>query len=105
MSAIGSRYTRAFADVLFAHNLDAAQAQQQVSDLAQLVAGSQELRNVLENPAVPHPQKIKLLDAIVSKLGASKQVRNFAAILVDKRRIGLLPEIAEQLKIEINERL
>lgn len=105
MSAIASRYARAFADVVFAHNLDANQAQQQLADLAELVRDSQELRRVLENPAVPHPQKIKLLDAVVGRLGGSQQVRNCAAILVDKRRIGLLPEIAEQLKAEINERL
>lgn len=105
MSAIASRYARAFADVIFGSKLDAAQAQQQIQGLGELIAGNTELRTVLQNPAVAPPQKIKVLDALAARMGVLRQVRNFAAILTDKRRIALLPEIAALLQTEINERL
>jgi F-type H+-transporting ATPase subunit delta len=105
LAVVTSRYARAFADVIFAAKLDPAKTLSDVEALAQLVENSAELRNVLDNPAVPQPQKLKLLDAIIGKLGAQKQVRNFAAILMDNRRLHSLGEIAAQLKKEINERL
>jgi F-type H+-transporting ATPase subunit delta len=54
---------------------------------------------------VPADQKLRLLDAIVGRLATTKEVRNFLAVLIDKGRMALLPEMAEQFKVEINERL
>jgi F-type H+-transporting ATPase subunit delta len=76
-----------------------------LEQFSQLVEGSVELRNVLANPAVPQKQKLGLLDALVAQAGASRAVRNFIAILMDKRRSNLLPDITAQVKAEINERL
>jgi F-type H+-transporting ATPase subunit delta len=105
MSAITSRYARAFVDVVLAQKLDPAKVRQEVEDFAGIVRSSAELRNVLDNPAVPHPQKIRLLDSLVAQAGASHPVRNFLAILMEKRRLHQLPEIAAQIQAEINERL
>jgi F-type H+-transporting ATPase subunit delta len=105
MAAIANRYARAFVDVVFAQKLEANRTVQEVQDFADLVKSSSELRNVLENPAVPHEQKLKLLDELASRTGSSRPVRNFIAILVGKRRLGLLPAIAAQIKTEMNERL
>jgi len=60
---------------------------------------------VLENPAVEHQQKLHLLDAITSRMEASRALRNFMAVLVDHRRIGQVEEIAQQFRHELNQRL
>jgi F-type H+-transporting ATPase subunit delta len=105
MAAVSARYARAFADAVFGLKLDAAQAQEQVASMAAIVASAPALRSLFDNPAVPLAQKRGLVDVLAARAGVSRQVRNFIVILVEKRRIGLLPELAEQLKVEINERL
>jgi F-type H+-transporting ATPase subunit delta len=105
MAAVTSLYARAFVDVVFGSKLDIARTVAEIDDFASILAGSAELRNVLDNPAVPQAQKLKLLDSLVTQAGASKPVRNFLAILMEKRRLNLLPAIAKQVKTDINERL
>ena len=105
MRAAAGKYARALADVVTGHKLDAAKTVEEVNALAGLVAGSQELRTVLENPSVAGKQKLALLDAVASRLGVSRYVRNFAALLVDNRRLAALPEIARQFAFELDERM
>ena len=63
------------------------------------------VKNALQNPAVQHGQKLKLLDAIIARLDGSKMLRNFIAVLIDHHRIGQMDDIAEQFKHELNQRL
>ena len=105
MSAIASRYARALADVVSDRKLDASAVTAGLDATAQVFGESQELRTLFDNPAVPAEQKLKLVDALASRLNISHEVRNFLAILIDKRRIGAIDDIAQQFKTEINERL
>jgi F-type H+-transporting ATPase subunit delta len=103
--AVAGRYARAFADVVAERKLDPDKAIQELNEVAVLVNGSVELRNVFENPSVAHKQKISLLDAIIKKTGGSKLLRNLVAVLIDQRRIGQIGEIAEQFRKELDERM
>jgi F-type H+-transporting ATPase subunit delta len=85
------------------HHIEKAVAE--LEQMAAVIHGSKELRNVLENPAVSREQKLKLLDSIVKHVGASKLLRNFLAVLVDHRRIGNIGEVVEQFKQELDRRL
>ena len=105
MSAIASRYSRALADVVLDRKLDTNATAQGLDAIADTFKGSAELRTLFENPAVPGDQKLRLLDALTARMGTAKEVRNFVAILIEKRRANLLSEIAEQFKVEINDRL
>ncbi len=105
MAAVAGRYARAFAEVVAEHKLDADQAVQELEQMATLVKASAELRNVLQNPSVDHKQKLGLLDAIVKRVGGTKLLRNFVAVLIDQKRIGQIGEIAEQFKKELDERM
>ncbi|HXB23034.1 MAG TPA: ATP synthase F1 subunit delta [Candidatus Solibacter sp.] len=105
MASVAGRYARAFAEVVVENRMDPAQTIQELSNIAELVNSSLELRNVLQNPAVAHKQKLGLLDAIMSRMGGSKMLRNFLAVLIDQRRIREINEIAEQFKHELNQRL
>src|SRR5215472_10534586 len=105
MGAAAGRYARAFAEVVAAHKLDPEKTVAELRQMAGLVSSSHELHNVLLNPAVEHEQKIRLLDAIIKKMGGSKLLRNFVAVLIDHKRIGQIGEIAEQFRQELNTRM
>lgn len=105
MAAIATRYARAFAEVVIDLSIQPGQAQQELDAIAGLIQSSADLRTVLQNPAVNHNQKLSLLDAIVFRLGASRALRNFVAVLIDHRRIGQIAEIVQQFRHELNQRL
>jgi F-type H+-transporting ATPase subunit delta len=73
--------------------------------MVEIVNGSRELRNVLQNPAVNREQKLKLLDSIIKHIGATKMLRNFLAVLIDHRRIAKIGDLLEQFKRELDRRL
>jgi len=105
MVAVATRYARAFAEVVVDRRIDPNTAIQELSTMSELVKSSPELRNVLQNPAVQHGQKLKLLDAIIGRIGGSKMLRNFIAVLIDHHRIGQMDDVAEQFKHQLNQRL
>ena len=105
MAAVLGRYARAFAEVAVAHKQNADKAVAEMSDVAVLVEGNRELRNVLQNPSVKHDQKLALLDAIIKLTGGSKLLRNFLAVLIDHHRIGSLGEIVKEFKKELDRRM
>lgn len=105
MASIASTYARAFAEVVFDAHLDAARSIGGLRQIAALLQQSVDLRRVWENPAVPAEQKRKLLDAIVQRDGVDRPVRNLVAVLIDHRRLALLPRVVEQLEKELDARL
>ena len=105
MASVASVYARAFAEVVFDLQLDAARAAGGLRRIAALFEESADLRRVWENPAVPAEQKRKLLDAIVQREGIDKEVRNLVAVLIDHRRLPFLPRIVEQFEKELDARM
>jgi F-type H+-transporting ATPase subunit delta len=105
MTAVAARYARAFADVVAERKMDPEKTIADLLHMAALVSSSHELHNVLLNPAVENKQKISLLDAIIKKMGGSKLLRNFVAVVIDHKRIGQIGEIAERFKQQLNARM
>jgi F-type H+-transporting ATPase subunit delta len=93
MSVLSLRYAHAFASVAAASHLDTTAAQQQLDDFSKTLAGSRELREVLMNPSIATEQKLKVLDAIASRIGMFTQVRNFLAVIMNHDRLAELDEI------------
>jgi len=93
MAIVDSRYARAFAAVVQEKKIDVAAAQAQLNDFAGTLADSKELREVLENPSIPQPQKLKVLDAIAAKIGMFPVVRNFVAVIIGNQRLHELDEM------------
>jgi F-type H+-transporting ATPase subunit delta len=92
------RYARAFAEVAESAKLDTAAAQQQMSDFADTLAGSGELREFLENPSIEIGKKLKVLDAIAARIGMLPQVRNFIAVILEHHRLPELDEILTEYR-------
>jgi len=105
MAAIASRYARAFADVVFERKLSAVKSVADLNSLTSLVQSSSDLRKTWDNPSISAPQKHAVLDSIITSLGASKEVRNFLAVVIDHRRSNDLAAIVRQVEQEINDRL
>ncbi len=105
MASVTNTYARAFADAVFSGHHDPGKTLQEAQSVAELVAGSKELRAVWETPSITAEQKRAVLDAIVARQGISRTVRNFVAVLIDHRRINFLGPIVKQFEQELNQRL
>jgi F-type H+-transporting ATPase subunit delta len=104
MAAYVSHYARAFADVVVAARLDAAAIDRQLIDFLATWDGSQQLRDVFENPAIPADQKVAVLDKMNAKLGMLRELRNFIAVIVKNGRIASVHTIVDAYHTELQER-
>jgi F-type H+-transporting ATPase subunit delta len=69
---------------------------------AQAWDASHELRVALGNPVVPHANKRAIVVEIAEKLGVSQIAKQTLELLVDRRRMPILPGIAQVMK-EMND--
>ena len=105
MAAFASRYARAFADVTESAHLDVAAIDRQLNDFLATWDGSRELREVFEDPSIPAPQKVSILDTMNKKLGMVRELRNLIAVLINHDRIAHIREVVEAYRREMQERL
>lgn len=68
-----------------------------IAAVAEVYAGSEELRRALEDPQVPAAARKAVLLDIATRLGASPTVHNTLALLADHRRVQILPALATAL--------
>ena len=91
--SIGRRYAKALLSIGVAtHSFDALG--RELDRVAETIAGSAELKNVLENPVFPLSQRHHVLEDIARRLSLSASVKNLLLILLDRSRISALPDIA-----------
>jgi F-type H+-transporting ATPase subunit delta len=105
MANVINTYARAFADAVMDKRLDPARTLAEAQQISALLQENKSLREVWETPSIPAEQKRAVLDAIVRRAGISQMVRNFVAVLIDKRRMSFLGEIVKQFAQELNQRL
>jgi F-type H+-transporting ATPase subunit delta len=108
MAAYGGSIARRYARALF--DLGSAKSLHEVfggelDSLAATYAGSAELRQTLENPVFGLDQRRAILDKLLPRLTPSREVRNFALLLLERGRIGALPAINRAYKEMVDERL
>ena len=104
MASVVGIYARAFADVVVDSKSDPARMLAELQTMEALFAESDPLRRVMDNPSIPGEQKRGVLDAVIKKIGGSRPVRNFIAVLTDHRRLPLFGEVVAQVEHELNER-
>jgi len=105
MASVASVYSRAFADVVQQKHLDAARAMGELNQVAALLREHADLRRVWENPSISAEQKRRVLDALVAREELSQPVRNFAAVIIDHRRMHLFEAIVQQVAKELDDRM
>jgi F-type H+-transporting ATPase subunit delta len=94
LKALAERYAGALVDVAL-ENKQADQVKQELSAFTALVRESPELNAVLSNPAIARASKHAAIEQIVTRMGASRTLRNYLFVIVDQRRAGLLMEIEQ----------
>jgi len=105
MDAFALQYAHALADVVMADKLDTKEIDRQLQDFQSTWTDSRQLREVFQNPAIALETKLKVLDAMVPRIGILKQVRNFVALLLQNDRIHAVESITQNYRAEINRRL
>ena len=105
MASFVSVYARALSDVVVDRRMDANHVTGELDSLATILRSSPELRTVWGSPSVSGQQKLKLIDAIAGRAALSREIRNFAAVIINNRRIHAFDEIAKQAIDQINARL
>lgn len=103
MSAFALRYARAFQQVSAEQHLNGDAVRTQLADFSGTFHASHELREFLANPSLESSEKLRVLDAIASRIGLDRTVRNFVAVLMDHGRLGSLDEIIVEYERLVDE--
>ncbi len=102
--AVANRYARALADVV-GRTGDYRLVLRELQDFCAAYRESAELRELFETPAVPVPEKIRVLEAILARLATSQVTSNFLRVLLDNHRMGSLEEVCQAFRRVANDRL
>ncbi len=97
MAVMGGSVARRYARALFGIGVDARRFEAlgaELNELATLWNDSDELRQALENPVFRPAEKRAVLESILPRVAPTPEVQRFVLLLLDRRRIMLLPAIA-----------
>lgn len=105
--AVASRYARALVDILMspapAVTPDLALAQLRL--FQSLQQDSADLRNILSSPAVGAARKKAVVERLAPMVSLSGLIKNFIFVLIDHRRIAMLPEVVASIESQLDERM
>jgi len=97
------QYANALADVALEQGA-AEPVLKQLNDFGSTYAESAELRNFFTSPAVTREDKHAVIGKIITRMRASKILRNFLFIIADRQRMHVLPEIVTAFQEVIQRR-
>lgn len=93
LRASATRYARALFDVAVKES-DAARVGQDLASLVSTIHGHEDLRRVLTGAAVPRAVRSGVAGELVTRLQIGAPLPKMVALLADRGRLELLPEIA-----------
>jgi len=99
---IAQHYADALAEVAISEN-SADKVRRELRDFLALLGESAQLGVLLGSPAVSRANKHAVAQALVERMGASRTLRNFLFVVIDQRRMGLLPEIQQAFEAKLDE--
>jgi F-type H+-transporting ATPase subunit delta len=92
--SIARRYARALLEVAV-ESKTLEKTTEQLTAFAQVLQKNQELADILLNPAFTRPQRTAVVEALFKAAGGlTPEVSNLMRLLVDRGRLGYLPDIA-----------
>ena len=71
--------------------------------IADLYASTPEVADALTNPLYAVDVKMKVMEGLIGAMKIEKIVANFLMLLVEKKRAEILPEIAEEFSVMVDE--
>ncbi len=102
MRTIAQHYADALAEVAISQK-SADKVRRELRDFLALLRESAQLGVLLGSPAVSRANKHAVAQALVERMGASRTLRNFLFVVIDQRRMGLLPEIQQAFEARLDE--
>ncbi len=102
MRTIAQHYADALAEVAISQK-NAQTVKDELRSFLALLRESAQLGVLLGSPAVSRANKHAVAQALVDRMGASRTLRNFLFVVIDQRRVRLLPEIQQALESQIDE--
>lgn len=104
---IGGVVARRYAKALIDLGVETGQLEAIVKDLnnlAEVLEGSPELRDVRDNPQVPMQARKAVFSEVAQRLGVHQLSRNALLLLIDNGRLRVLSAIARALREESDKR-
>ncbi len=92
ISNIAKRYARAFFGIAKEDGLY-EKYYLELTLFSSIIKESKDLKELLLNPVFGQDEKRAVVDSLLKKTDISNVTANFLRLLVDKRRIGILPDI------------
>jgi F-type H+-transporting ATPase subunit delta len=89
-----TRYAKALLEVAIRES-DPAQIERQLADIVGAMSEHRELRRVLTNPAVPQHARVGVVRALVDRAGAEPPLAKLLAMLAERGRLELLPDLLD----------
>ena len=102
--ALVRKYARSLADVALERG-NHEKVKSDLSGFVVLCAQNSELRNILENPAIPFSAKRSVVTEIGREAGMEAAVVNFLSLLLQNNRFQLLSKFQTALADAVNEKL
>ena len=102
MRTIAQHYADALAEVAISQK-SADKVRRELRDFLALLRESAQLGVLLGSPAVARANKHAVAQALVERMGASRTLRNLLFVVIDQRRMGLLPEIQQAFEARLDE--
>ncbi|MFN2529989.1 MAG: ATP synthase F1 subunit delta [Pyrinomonadaceae bacterium] len=103
LQTVARRYASALADVVIERG-EQAEIQKELAGWASLMNSSALLAEVFSNPTVPHDQKRRLLDELISRTKVKETTGAFLRVLLTNQRLPQLIQIAERFNHVLDER-
>jgi len=103
VGGVAKRYARALFQIGEEHK-SLEQVTSELEALSAAWSASAELRSVAQNPLFPTAKRREILRAVVDRLGLGAMVANAAMLLLDRGRLGSLPDIARALRALADDR-
>jgi len=100
---IAQHYADALADVALSEKSVEA-VSRELSEFLGLLRESPQLGILLGSPAVSRANKHAIAAALVERMRASRTLRNFLFVVINQRRMALLPEIQEAFETQLDDR-
>ena len=100
-----TRYARALFDVALREQADLAAIEQEIAGFIALFDAQPALKKVLLNPAVPVPRKRAAMVEITKRAQTSSIVAKLLALLAERDRLILLPDLLASYRERVQDHL
>lgn len=103
MRTVAEHYADALAEVAVSQK-NPEVVRREFADFLSLLGESQQLEILLGSPAVSRANKHAVAQALVERMKAGRTLRNFLFVVIDQRRMKLLPDIYEAFEKQLDQR-